>query len=139
MKKLVIIPILALNMLANSGSNSDKEALIKEYKEMFNKISQRRIGVDEVKIDNLNAPFLREKRRVVNIEKNVTKKGYVQPFSLQAIFGHKVKISGSWYKLGDRVNGMKLVSIKGNHVWLKNEKFRKKLTMGSKNEKISIK
>ena len=140
MKKLVIIPILALNMLANSSiDQNSKEALIKEYKEMFSKISRKRTGVDEVKIDNLNSPFLQVKKSVVNVERNVTKSGYVQPFSLQAIFGHKVKISGSWYKLGDKVNGMKLISIKGNHVWLKNEKFRKKLIMGSKNEKISIK
>ena len=139
MKKLAIIPVLALNMLANSSiQQGNKEALIQEYKEMFQKISKRRIGIDETKIDNLKSPFL-EVKREVKVDKKMRKEGYVQPFALQAIFGSKVKISGSWYKLGDEVNGMKLISVNGNHVWLKNENFRKKLVMGSKNEKISIK
>jgi len=140
MKKLAIIPVLALNMLASSSiDQNSKEALIKEYKEMFSKISQKRTGIDEAKIDNLKSPFLEVKRSIVKIEKKPTKDGYTQPFALQAIFGSKAKISGSWYKLGDKVNGMKLISVNGNHVWLKNDKFRKKLIMGSKNEKISIK
>ena len=134
MKKLMIIPLLAVSLSANSV-NADKEALILEYKDMFEKISQKRIGVDESKIDNLNAPFLK-------IEKEVKKeesKKFVEPFLLQAIFGNKVKISGKWYKLNDTVSGMRIIAIKPNYVWLKNDEARKKLIMGSKNEKISIK
>ncbi len=142
MKKLVIIPILALNLLAKTGENrDDKEALIAEYKDMFSRISQKRVGVDESLIDRLDSPFLKvEKKEVVKIEDSSSdKKGFVEPFALQAIFGNRAKISGKWYKLNDNVNGMKVVSINGTHVWLKNSEFRKKLTIGSKNEKISIK
>jgi len=139
MKKLMIFPMLALSLLANTD-NSDKEALIAEYKDMFQKISKKRIGIDESKIDNLNSPFIKvKKEEIAKVETNSSKSGFVSPFELQAIFGKKVKISGSWYKLHDEVNGLKIVSIRGNSVWLKNSEYRKKLTMGSKNEKISIK
>jgi hypothetical protein len=141
MKKLMIIPALAINIFANTGEIVDKKSdLISEYKDMFKRISQKRIGVEESKIDNLASPFIKEKK-IVKVEKkdDATAKKFVDPFLLQAIFGNRVKISGEWHKLGESVNGMKIISIKQNHVWLKNSEFRKKLTMGNKNEKISIK
>jgi len=141
MKKLMIIPMLALGLMANSNKNGvDKEALIAEYKEMFQNISKKRIGVDESKVDNLSSPFIKvKKEEIAKVETNSSKSGFVSPFELQAIFGKRVKISGNWYKLHDDVNGLKIVSVRGNSVWLKNSEYRKKLTMGSKNEKISIK
>ncbi len=141
MKKLMITPLLALNLLASSGANTDnKEALIAEYKEMFSKISKKRVGVDDAIVDRLKAPFLEvEKKEVKKIAIKDSKSNYTQPFSLQAIFGSRAKISGAWYKVGDRVNGMKLITVRDRYVWLKNAKFRKKLTIGNKNEKISIK
>ncbi len=140
MKKLMIIPVLALNLIANSGEKKiDKEALIAEYKDMFKKISQKRIGIDDAKIDNLDSPFIKvKKEEIAKVETNSSKSGFTSPFDLQAIFGNRAKISGQWYKLDDKVNGLKLISIRGNHVWLKNDEYRKKLILGSKNEKISI-
>ena len=139
LKKIaMMIPVLALNVLANAGTmQTDKEALIAEYRDMFQKISQKRIGIDERKIDKLKAPFLTEEKKV-EVKKEKTAK-HSEPFSLQAIFGKRAKISGHWYKVHDEVNGMKVVLVGDGFVWLKNSQFRKKLKMGNKNEKISIK
>lgn len=139
MKKLIIIPVLALNMLANGTHIQDKEALIAEYKKMFQKISQKRIGIEESKIDRLKAPFVEVKKEIKKIDPKSGKSTYEEPFDLQAVFGNKVKMNGHWYKLGDSVNGMKIISVNDNFVWLRNKKFRKKIFIGSKNEKISIK
>jgi hypothetical protein len=141
MKKLMIVSALALNMFANTGDMTEnKSDLISEYKDMFKRISQKRVGVEESKIDNLASPFIKEEKKTVIVKKgDDTAKKFVDPFLLQAIFGNRVKISGEWHKLGENVNGMKIITIKHNHVWLKNSEFRKKLTMGNKNEKISIK
>ena len=134
----MMIPVLALNVLANAGTvQTDKEALIAEYKDMFQKISQKRIGIDEVKIDKLNAPFLTEQKKVEVKQTKTTK--HSEPFDLQAIFGKRAKISGHWYKVHDEVNGMKVVLVGDGFVWLKNDQYRKKLKMGNRNEKISIK
>jgi hypothetical protein len=140
MKKLMIVSALALNVFANTGDMTEKKSdLISEYKDMFKRISQKRVGVEESKIDNLASPFIKEERKVEKVVSTDKKEKFVEPFLLQAIFGNRVKISGQWYKLGENVNGMDIISIKQNHVWLKNSEFRKKLTMGNKNEKISIK
>ncbi len=139
LKKIgIIIPVLVLNVLANAGTaQADKEALIAEYKDMFQKISQKRIGIDESKIDKLAKPFLTEKKVVEVKQKKESK--HSEPFELQAIFGKRAKISGNWYKVHDEVNGMKVVIVGDGFVWLKNDQYRKKLTMGNRNEKISIK
>lgn len=139
MKKIgIMIPVLAFNVLAHAGAvQTDKEALIAEYRDMFQKISQKRIGIDESKIDQLKAPFLTEEKKIEVKKTKETK--HSEPFELQAIFGKRAKISGHWYKVHDEVNGMKVVLIGDGFVWLKNDQYRKKLTMGNRNEKISIK
>ena len=139
MKKLMIIPALVINIFASTGEiKNEKEALILEYRDMFKRISQKRIGVEESKIDDLSAPFLKVEKKVEAPQVDVNET-FVAPFELQATFGQKAKISGKWYKLNDSVDGMKLISIKQAYVWLKSDESRKKLIMGSKNEKISIK
>ena len=138
MKKLLILPILTTAIYASATSRS--ESLIAEYKNMFQKIGEKREGVDASKIDALKAPFVKvAKNKVIRKDGKVVEKHIDEGFKLQAIFNQSAKISGKWYALNGEVNGMKLVSVKENQVWLKNEDYSKKLTMGSKNEKISIK
>jgi len=127
--------------MQSGGGEDDKLALIKEYKEMFDRISRERKGVDDQEIDRLAEPFVKPKKVAKKAEP--TKKGEAKPkpptYQLQAIFNKRAKISGVWYKVGDEIHGMKLVSIKGNVVWLKNSSFRKRLTLRKENAKISIK
>ncbi len=136
MKKLWIIPILGVTLYANSENRS--ESLIAEYKNMFNKIGEKRIGVEDREIDALKAPFVQvEKKKTAS--KGAVEQKSEPPFVLQAILNNSAKISGKWYPLHGEVNGMKIVSVRNNYVWLKNDEYRKKLTLGIKNEKISIK
>jgi hypothetical protein len=139
MKKLMILPVLTITLFAqNSKVDGDKLALISEYKNMFSKIKERRIGVEEKSIDDLKVEFIKSKSKKKD-SKEVAEKKEEVAFNLQAILNRKAKINGKWYGLNDELSGMKVVAIKGNYVWLKNRKFRKKLILGSKNEKISIK
>ncbi len=134
MKKYLVLPIMATALFAN---NSD--SLIAEYKNMFAKIGEKRVGVDERNIDALKAPFVTVKKKEVT-KKNGKKVVKIdEGFVLQAILNKSAKISGKWYKMHADVHGMKIISVRDNYVWLKNDEFRKKLTLGVKNEKISIK
>jgi len=137
MKKLVLISILTTAIFANT--ENENISLVAEYKAMFEKIGQKRIGVDERDIDDLKAPFATVAPKVKVVEGEVIKPSVTNNFSLEAIINKRAKISGKWYKLRSEVHGMKIVSVGYNYVWLKNDEFRKKLTLGNKNEKISIK
>ncbi len=136
MKKYLILSIMTTAVFANATSHHDD--LIAEYKNMFKKIGEKRIGVNENNIDALKAPFVTVEKKKVASE-GAKEKKIDQGFVLQAILNKSAKISGKWYKLHGEVNGMKIISVRDNYVWLKNDEFRKKLILGSKNEKISIK
>ena len=134
MKRLIIIPFLAIYLQADDN----RMAMVSEYKTMFSKIGKKRVGIDPRKIDAVKTPFVKvDKKQVQTKEGNSldVKSGFV----LQAMFNKKVKISGAWYKLGDEVDNMKIISIRNDTVWLKNSEFKKRLTMRNENAKISIK
>ncbi len=139
---MVVLSFCTVSLMATQpqGVEDDKLALIKEYKEMFDRISRERKGVDEQEIDRLVEPFVKPKK--VSRKVVTAKEGNAKPkpptYQLQAIFNNRAKISGVWYKVGDEVHGMKIVSISGNVVWLKNSSFRKRLTLRKENAKISI-
>jgi hypothetical protein len=136
MKKIIILPILAGILSANT--NTHLETLVSEYKNMFQKIGEKREGVDERQIDALKSPFVtveKKKKASETPKEERIDKGFV----LEAIINKRAKISGKWYKVQDEVHGMKIISVRDNYVWLKNDEFRKKLILGIKNEKISIK
>lgn len=136
MKKIIMIPIMTTALFANGTSHL--EGLVQEYKNMFQKIGEKRVGVDTRNIDALKAPFATvEKKKVASEGAKEVKidQGYI----LEAIVDKSAKISGKWYKRDDEVHGMKIIAVRDNYVWLKNDEFRKKLTLGIKNEKISIK
>ena len=136
MKRLIIVPLLASYMFASSDTR--QAALINEYKNMFEKIGEKRIGVDERDIDALKSPFVKVKKKNISSDAPI-EKGGEQSFVLQALLNKSAKINGKWYRLHEKVHGMKIVSIRSSHVWLRNEEFRKKLILGTKNENISIK
>ncbi len=135
MKKYLILSIATTAVLANSHH----EDLVAQYKTMFEKIGEKRIGVDESSINALKAPFVTVEKKQKVASEGPKAKPINQGFVLEAIFNKSAKISGKWYKLHEQVHGMKIISVRDNYVWLKNDEFRKKLILGSKNEKISIK
>ncbi len=137
MKKLILAPLVAGTLCASSSSHH--ESLVAEFKNMFEKIGEKRIGVDESKIDALKAPFVKVEKKKVAKAGEPVEKHIDEGFVLQAILNQSAKISGKWYQKNGEVHGMKIISVRDNYVWLKNDEFRKKLTLGSKNEKISIK
>jgi len=136
MKNQMKIAIVTAAVLVHANANTDH--LISEYKNMFEKIGEKRIGVDERSIDALKSPFMTAVKKKVAVE-GTKEEPIDQGFVLQAILNKSAKISGKWYKLHGEVQGMKIISVRDNYVWLKNDEFRKKLILGSKNEKISIK
>ncbi len=134
MKRLIIIPFLAIYIQADDS----RLAMVSEYKTMFAKIGKKRIGIDPRKIDAVKTPFVKvEKKQIQTTDGNSV--DVKSAFVLQAMFNKKVKISGAWYKLGDEVDNMKIISIRNDTVWLKNSEFKKRLTMRKENAKISIK
>ena len=124
--KLFIYPIILVSFLY--GGNKD---LIKEYKEMFEKISQQRVGLDESEIERVKSPFVKTGK--VKEEKKADK------LQLEAIFGQKVLINGKWYKLYSKVGKAKIVAIRNDTVILKDDETIKKLKLRTKNDFISIK
>ena len=135
MKKYLILAIGTTTLLANSHH----EDLVAQYKTMFEKIGEKRLGVEESNIDALRAPFVTVEKKKKVASEGPKAKPIDQGFVLQAILNKSAKISGKWYTLHGEVKGMKIISVRDNYVWLKNDEFRKKLILGSKNEKISIK
>ncbi len=137
MKKLIILPILAIYLQANDN----RLAMVSEYKTMFSKIGEKRVGVDVRKIDALSSPFVKVKKpkTVKTTVDGETIEEVVTPeFVLQAIVNKKVKISGKWYKIGDEVGDLKVSSIRKGVVWLKSSDYKKRLTMRKENAKFSI-
>jgi hypothetical protein len=135
MKKLILASLCSVWVYASN------EALISEYKKMFSRIGEKRVGADERSIEALQPVFVPIKKEIKKIESK-TVNGVVkavEPFILQAIFNEKAKIAGTWYEVGESIDGMKIVSIHNNAVWLKNSKSKKKLTIRKKNANISIK
>jgi hypothetical protein len=137
MKKLIILPILAIYLQANDN----RLAMVSEYKKMFSKIGEKRVGVDDRKIDALSSPFVKVKKPKATkvVDGEVIEEVVVPEFVLQAIVHKKVKISGRWYRLGDEVGDLKVSSIRKGVVWLKSSDYKKRLTIRKDNAKFSIK
>ncbi|HHD77704.1 MAG TPA: hypothetical protein ENK97_02855 [Campylobacteraceae bacterium] len=146
MKKLMMTTIMlgsvtlqAENLPAAGG---ERLALIEEYKMMFSKIGEKRIGASTREIEAVRPPFIRlskEEAKKVVVKKDGTKVAVKSGYVLQAIVNDRAKINGKWYKKGDRIDDYTLVSIQSSGLFLQNNEFKKRLTLRKKNEKISIK
>ncbi len=121
---------------------ADRVALIEEYKMMFSKIGEKRIGASTREIESVRPPFIRltkEEAKKVIVKKDGTKVAVKSGYVLQAIVNDRAKINGKWYKLGEKIDDFTLSSIQSSGVFLKNNEFKKRLTLRKRNEKISIK
>ena len=147
MKKIILISTLLTLCLSANTEKSEQESisvkanLVKEYQEMFEKISQKRVGLDESEIVKVKEPFLTLKKKKTAQNKSGTKIANKKENSLilEAIFNKKAMINGKWYSLYQSIGDKKIVSISGNYVWLKTVSGREKLTIRTKNANISIK
>ncbi len=146
MKKLTMIALagtLTFLHAAESGKGHERIALIKDYKMMFDRIGQQRVGAGRSDIESVRPPFVRlhkEAREKVVVKKDGTKIAVKvkSEYELQAIMSERAKISGKWYRIGDKVDDYILATIQPNGVFLQNNEFKKRLTLRKKNEKISI-
>ena len=121
---------------------ANRVALIEEYKMMFSKIGEKRIGASTREIESVRPPFIRltkEEAKKVIVKKDGTKVAVKSGYVLQAIVNDRAKINGKWYKLGEKIDDFTLSSIQSSGVFLKNNEFKKRLTLRKRNEKISIK
>ena len=142
MKKILLYSLSATLLMANSPQSEnidDKQSLIREYQEMFQKISQKRVGLQDSQIAKVKPPFLKivkKKKGTKSASRDANKK--VQ-LVLEAILGNRVMINGNWYSLHQSVGSYKIVSIKDDTVCLKGDTTKLKLKIRKKNANIIIK
>ena len=135
--------IIATSLTAQELSGrEDRLALIQEYKMMFSKIGEKRIGAAPENIEAVRSPFIRlkqeqAKKRVVTKDgaKVAVKSGY----RLQAIVNKRAMINGHWYKEGEKIDDFKVTDIEESGLFLQNNEYKKRLMLRMSNEKISIK
>ncbi len=128
MKKILIFLIVTFLF-------ADNKELVKEYEEMFKKISEKRIGLDEKEIERVKSPFVLVAKNTNEL--NISKK--INNYILEAILNNKVLINGKWYKLYSKIGDAKIISIKHDSVLIKGDNYTQKLMIRKKNEYISIK
>lgn len=113
---------------------------MKAYDKIFEKIAEKRLGVDASLIDKIENPFIFG-QNLGNLEGEGNTSQEVV-FTLEATFDQKAKINGSWYKKNDDVGGFKLTNVSHNRVVLQNEIDKKELFIRTKDDsnfKISYK
>ncbi len=112
------------------------ENLIKEYKEMFEKISQKRVGLDEKEIEKVKSPFV-----ITTLKGQKNKLKIIQKvnYTLEAIVNDKVLINGKWYQLYSKIGDGRIISINNGIVLIKGNNYLKRLTIRKKNDYIFIK
>lgn len=137
LKKIIfftLFTVLLSNSFVLAGTAEDK---IKEYDTLFNQIGEKRVGISNQKIENVQNPFLMTYQKQIAPDGSVaTVKEII--YVLSAIFGKKAKINGIWYKINDKIGDLKLVRISDNSVIIKNEHSKKELFI-RKNDVSKIK
>ena len=104
---------------------------VKEYDRIFEKIAEKRIGIEVLKIEKLDNPFI----VTGSGNESESNESSVQPvYFLEATFDQKAKINGSWYTIKDQINTWKLVKINRNSVILQNETEKKEIFIRTKDE-----
>ena len=104
---------------------------VKEYDRIFEKIAEKRIGIEVLKIEKLDNPFI----VTGSGNESESNESSVQPvYFLEATFDQKAKINGSWYTIKDQINTWKLVKINRNSVILQNEIEKKEIFISTKDE-----
>ncbi|MDL0088393.1 hypothetical protein [Campylobacter gastrosuis] len=109
--KLGKFALLALCFISlNAQKSSD---------ELFDKISQQRVGLSDEKLKAIKNPFIQ-----VKSDSNLTQEGGDVATSgdilIKAIVSSRVKINEKWYKVDDEVSGLTITKISPNSIEVKN-------------------
>ena len=107
----------------------------KVYDQIFEKISEKRVGADITRIDRTENPFimLRSDDETINADTNLTNDPH-RNMSLDATLEQKAKINGIWYKKNDSIGSYTLIKIEHNRVVLRNEIETKELYIKAKDD-----
>ena len=107
----------------------------KVYDQIFEKISEKRVGADISRIDRTENPFimLRSDDETINADTNLTNDPH-RNVSLDATLEQKAKINGVWYKKNDSIGSYTLIKIEHNRVVLRNEIETKELYIKAKDD-----
>lgn len=105
---------------------------VKEYDRIFEKIAEKRVGVDGLTIDKLSNPFIVSTNELDISDAN-TSTGE-SAYLLEATINQKAKINGTWYNIQDTINTWKLTKISHNSVILQNETEKKEIFIRTKDE-----
>lgn len=114
----------------------------KSYDQIFEKIAEKRLGVQSQIIDTIANPFEAiSKKDPMNEENNET--AVKEPsFVLQAILSQKAKINDKWYRKHDTIGEYKLIALGHDNVVLQSETEKKELHIRNQDDikvKISFK
>jgi len=118
MKKIIFI-IFSLLLYADVTYIINEITKIEKFKPVFKKIKHYNIFEYETNIAT-NIPT-----------KNTASRSEKGSFNLKiyAIFQNRVNINGKWFKVGDTINGYKIVKITNNYVYLKRNNKTLKLSI----------
>lgn len=105
---------------------------VKEYDRIFEKIAEKRVGVDGLTIDKLSNPFIISTNELDISDAN-TSTGE-STYLLEATINQKAKINGTWYNIQDTINTWKITKISRNSVILQNETEKKEIFIRTKDE-----
>ena len=123
--------ILTLTSLIDAKDNLSLGNEVKEYDRIFEKIAEKRVGIEMFQIERLANPFI----VIGSSTESDGNDSNAQPiYLLEATFDKKAKINGSWYTIKDQINTWKLVKINRNSVILQNETEKKEIFIRTKDE-----
>jgi len=133
MKKLIIYCSL-IALVALNADNID---------EIVSKInSQRHSTIPKNKLTTITSPM----PKLVVVDNNATKDGNrtivedkKDSFVLTAIMNNSAFINSNWVKVGDSINGYKLIDVMKDSVYLRDGNKTKMIFFKSDNKKIKIK
>ncbi len=136
--KTINIIILTLSLIISSVIAKDKltenfKDKLSEYDKFFSQISEKRVGVENKKIDEVKNPFIMTYNKIKVKDGNSTVAVKKSTYVLNAIFSNKAKINGIWYKQNSTIGDFKLTSIRSNSVIMKNEHSKKELFIRKSN------
>ncbi|MBE3022718.1 hypothetical protein [Campylobacter sp. 7477a] len=136
--KSIFITIILSSLCSLLGADVQDKKI--KYDGMFSQIRQQREGISKHEILNSKSPFKEvardENLTVISPETLNT----ASSFTLQAVMQDRVKMDGSWYKLGDTIGEYKITKITNTSAILKrgDEKQEIKIQNGKKNVYIKI-
>lgn len=128
-------------MLIFSISNAE-ETFKNTYEEVFQELSQNRVGVSSGLIDTLPNPFMstgNDERS--KVDQNITGDHKDFSYKLYGLMDGRAYINDAWYKKGDMIGSYKIFAITNDTAILRssNNTIKLNLEKGNRNVNISYK